>query len=581
MAEYYDGKKDYGAARYYYAAGDQEISRHGAGQASRASEWREIKGEPEKPPKRLALFVDLFPESRERSRVARIPELQNGGTRLAEVPDNSGTTVGNAAPANDRSSNLFQQMLTQRRRGIAKLNQRLVASAENSQFRFAICALRLCVSYCLFALIALAGCVGYQVGTGSLYAPDVATVYVPMIDSDSYRRDLGERLTEAVVKEIELKTPYKVVSTPDADSILSARLLTDTRRTLVENAFDDPRVSETELRAEVTWLNRRRLPIVPGANAADSARAGRRSVRRRTSSPRSANPSPRRSSRPSSGWPSRSFPRWKRRGEAGCQDAGCRGQDAWPNLHLREANLNRCNRDSADTSRAPRWQLRTRTLEFPRRPLVMGIVNVTPDSFSDGGRFLDADAAVAHALQLVADGADLLDIGGESTRPYSEPVAADEELRRVLPVVERLVGAGADSDFDRYQQGGGRPGGDRAGAEIINDVTGLDRRSGDGSRWPSKRAPACARCTCKARRKRCRTIRRTPMSSPKCANICASGAMRSWRPASRASESASIRASASAKRTSTTSRSWRTATSFTRSAVRCWSVIRARVSWAS
>lgn len=112
-------------------------------------------------------------------------------------------------------------------------------------------------------LSVLTGCMGYQVGAGSLYAPDVTTVYVPMIDSDSYRRDLGERLTEAVVKEIELKTPYKVVSTPDADSILSARLITDTRRTLIENAFDDPRLLETELRAEVTWLNRRRLPIVP------------------------------------------------------------------------------------------------------------------------------------------------------------------------------------------------------------------------------------------------------------------------------------------------------------------------------
>jgi hypothetical protein len=84
-----------------------------------------------------------------------------------------------------------------------------------------------------------------------------------MIDSDSYRRDLGERLTEAVVKEIELKTPYKVVSTPDADSILSARLITDTRRTIIENAFDDPRLSEVELLAEVAWLNRRRLPIAP------------------------------------------------------------------------------------------------------------------------------------------------------------------------------------------------------------------------------------------------------------------------------------------------------------------------------
>jgi hypothetical protein len=113
------------------------------------------------------------------------------------------------------------------------------------------------------ALVTIAGCAGYQVGAGSLYAPDVTTVYVPMIESDSYRRDLGERLTEAVVKEIELKTPYKVVGTPDADSILSARLIRDTRRTLSENAFDDPRVSETELVAEVTWLNRRRQPIAP------------------------------------------------------------------------------------------------------------------------------------------------------------------------------------------------------------------------------------------------------------------------------------------------------------------------------
>src|SRR5262245_45813771 len=109
----------------------------------------------------------------------------------------------------------------------------------------------------------LAGCAGYQVGTNSLYAPDVRTVYVPMIESESYRRDLGERLTEAVVKEIELKTPYKVVGTPDADSILSARLLGDTRHVLAENSFDQARVSETELQAQVTWLNRRRLPIVP------------------------------------------------------------------------------------------------------------------------------------------------------------------------------------------------------------------------------------------------------------------------------------------------------------------------------
>jgi hypothetical protein len=114
-----------------------------------------------------------------------------------------------------------------------------------------------------FILFAVAGCAGYQVGAESLYAPDVATVFVPIIESESFRRDLGERLTEAVVKEIELKTPYKVIGTPDADSVLHARLLEDRRRTLAESAFDDPRVSETELRAEVTWVNRRRVPIAP------------------------------------------------------------------------------------------------------------------------------------------------------------------------------------------------------------------------------------------------------------------------------------------------------------------------------
>jgi hypothetical protein len=109
----------------------------------------------------------------------------------------------------------------------------------------------------------LAGCASYQVGSESLYAPDIATVYVPMIESDSFRRDLGERLTEAVIKEIELKTPYKVVGTPDADSILAIKLLGDSRTLLAENSFDDPRLSESAVFSEVSWLNRRRLPMAP------------------------------------------------------------------------------------------------------------------------------------------------------------------------------------------------------------------------------------------------------------------------------------------------------------------------------
>jgi dihydropteroate synthase len=124
--------------------------------------------------------------------------------------------------------------------------------------------------------------------------------------------------------------------------------------------------------------------------------------------------------------------------------------------------------------RATQWQLRTRTLELPRRPLVMGIVNVTPDSFSDGGRLLDAGAAADYALQLAADGADILDIGGESTRPYSEPVAADEELRRVLPVIEaisRRVDIPISIDTSKAIVAGAAL---KAGAQIINDVTGLE-----------------------------------------------------------------------------------------------------------
>ena len=125
------------------------------------------------------------------------------------------------------------------------------------------------------------------------------------------------------------------------------------------------------------------------------------------------------------------------------------------------------------------WQLRTRRLEVPRpdgplrRPLVMGIVNVTPDSFSDGGRHVGVEAAVAHGLRLVAEGADLLDVGGESTRPFSRAVAADEEWRRVGEVVRRLAAeAGVPVSIDTSKATVAARA-IEAGAEIINDVTGL------------------------------------------------------------------------------------------------------------
>lgn len=120
------------------------------------------------------------------------------------------------------------------------------------------------------------------------------------------------------------------------------------------------------------------------------------------------------------------------------------------------------------------WKLRSRKLELARRPLVMGILNVTPDSFSDGGRYRATEDAVATALRMQQDGADIIDIGGESTRPYSDPVAETEELDRVIPVIEQLhdkllVPISVDTSKARVAEAACN-----AGAEIINDVTGLE-----------------------------------------------------------------------------------------------------------
>ena len=107
---------------------------------------------------------------------------------------------------------------------------------------------------------------------------------------------------------------------------------------------------------------------------------------------------------------------------------------------------------------------------FPRPALVMGVVNVTPDSFSDGGKFFDPARAVAHALELAAQGAEILDLGGESTRPGAEPVAEAEELRRVIPVVEQLASrVKIPLSIDTVKPAVARAA-LRAGASIVNDV---------------------------------------------------------------------------------------------------------------
>lgn len=143
-------------------------------------------------------------------------------------------------------------------------------------------------------------------------------------------------------------------------------------------------------------------------------------------------------------------------------------------------------------ARAASWQLRTRILQFGKSPRLMGIVNVTPDSFSDGGQFVDPQLAVAHALRLADEGADILDIGGESTRPYSQPVPLDQELDRVLPVIEEVhrtrpnVILSVDTSKAKVAQAA-----IAAGVQIVNDVTGL---AGDPAMMEVVRAGSVGVC---------------------------------------------------------------------------------------
>jgi dihydropteroate synthase len=117
------------------------------------------------------------------------------------------------------------------------------------------------------------------------------------------------------------------------------------------------------------------------------------------------------------------------------------------------------------------WRIGSRVVDLSQRGMIMGVLNVTPDSFSDGGEFFSADAAIERGVQIAAEGADIVDIGGESTRPGAEPVSTEEELRRVIPVIEKLR-AKIDIviSIDTSKAEVARTALD-AGAEIVNDVT--------------------------------------------------------------------------------------------------------------
>jgi dihydropteroate synthase len=117
------------------------------------------------------------------------------------------------------------------------------------------------------------------------------------------------------------------------------------------------------------------------------------------------------------------------------------------------------------------WKISDRVVDLSKRGMIMGVLNVTPDSFSDGDEFFECDAAVEHGVQMESEGADIIDVGGESTRPGAQPVSIDEELRRVIPVIEKLrgkVNIPISIDTSKSEVASAAL---NAGAEIINDVT--------------------------------------------------------------------------------------------------------------
>jgi dihydropteroate synthase len=195
------------------------------------------------------------------------------------------------------------------------------------------------------------------------------------------------------------------------------------------------------------------------------------------------------------------------------------------------------------------WHFRDRDHQPRELPLLMGIVNVTPDSFSDGGSFMDPQRAIDHALQLTADGADILDIGGESTRPGALAVPVDEELRRVVPVIERLRGQTDRLISVDTTKAAVAKQSLQAGADIVNDISGLT--------FDVEMPAVCADSGCGVIAMHIQgtpqTIRGMTMSSPPSAGFFRT-ACGSWKkPAFPASGLFSIRASASVRPPSTTS----------------------------
>jgi dihydropteroate synthase len=141
-------------------------------------------------------------------------------------------------------------------------------------------------------------------------------------------------------------------------------------------------------------------------------------------------------------------------------------------LNFRNASNNRASVIVSPVMDARQWKIAGGIIDLSRQGLIMGILNITPDSFFDGGEFFALEQAVEHGLTMAAEGAQIIDVGGESTRPGAEPVVLDEEIHRVIPVIERLrakIDTFISIDTAKAQVAGAAI---RAGASIVNDVTG-------------------------------------------------------------------------------------------------------------
>ncbi len=125
------------------------------------------------------------------------------------------------------------------------------APSQTAQLTRAVLWLLAAVSACN-----LPGCASYQFGNASLYNPNIRTIYVPEVRNDTFRHELGPQLTEAIQKAVELRTPYKLVASPTADSTLTCRLTSQTKRTVTETGTDEPRAIETMLSIQLTWVDR-------------------------------------------------------------------------------------------------------------------------------------------------------------------------------------------------------------------------------------------------------------------------------------------------------------------------------------